>query len=337
MRKLATIQRVEDVLPIEGADRIEKIKIKGWYCVAQKGEFKPGDLCYYMEIDSLLPNTPQFSFLLKGTSLKKSIEDGKEIEGIRLKTKKLLGQISQGLAMPLSTFPEMTVRDIGTDVSPQLGIHKYQAPIPSELLGEMKGKAPGFIPKTEEERVQNVLELIEKYKGQRFYKTSKLDGESSSIFKHDGEFGVCGHELEYIDNDKTIFWKLARQYDLQNKLTEGFAIQAETVGEGIQKNRLGLKGKDLYVFYVFDINKWQYLKLDDMLLFVKDLGLKTVPILDDNFILNHTCDELITMADGTSPLNPTCLQEGIVFRLYDSTEKISFKSISNQYLLKWGL
>jgi RNA ligase (TIGR02306 family) len=337
MRKLASIQRIEEIQPIEGADNIEKIRIQGWWCVSKKGEFKIHDLCMYFEIDSLLPNIPQFSFLSKGSTLKKSlIENGKEVEGFRLKTVKLRGQISQGLALPLSSFPEIKNQEIGFDVSQQLEIHKYEPPIPVHLSGEVKGLFPGIIPKTDEERVQNCIELLEKYKGQRFYISSKLDGSSSTFFKDD-EFGVCGHNIEFKENDKTIFWKLAKQYDLKNRLPNGFAIQAETAGEGIQSNRLKLKGVDLYAFYVFDIKKWQYLKLDDMLLFIKDIGLKTVPILDDNFILNHTCEELLKMADGPSPLNPSCLQEGIVFRLYDSFEKISFKAVSNAYLLKWGL
>ena len=337
MRTLASIQRVEEILPIEGADSIEKIRIQGWWCVSKKGEFKVQDPCLYFQIDSLLPNIPQFSFLLKGNSLKKSIiEDGKEVEGFRLKTIKLRGQISQGLALPLSSFPEIVVKEIGADVTQQIGVYKFDPPIPVHLSGERKGLLPGIIPKTDEERIQTCTELLEKYRGQRFYITSKIDGTSSTFYK-DGELGVCGHNIEFKENDKTIFWRLAKQYDLQNKLPDGFAIQAETAGGGIQSNRIKLKGVDIYVFYVFDIKKWQYLKLDDMLLFVKELGLKTVPILDDNFILNHTCDEILKKADNPSPLNPLCLQEGIVFRLYDSLEKISFKAISNEYLLKWGL
>jgi RNA ligase (TIGR02306 family) len=338
MRKLASIQRIEEVLPIEGADAIEKIRIQGWWCVTQKGNFKPQDLCLYFEVDSLLPNIPQFSFLSKGNTLKKSIiEDGKEVIGFRLKTIRLRGQISQGLALPLFQFPEITDREIGTEVTKQIGVYRYEPPIPVHLAGEMKGLLPGIIPKTDEERVQNCLSLLNKYKGQRFYLTSKIDGTSSTFYKSDGIFGACGHSLEFIENDKNIFWKLANRYNLKEKLPDGYAIQAETAGEGIQSNRIKLKGVDLYVFYVFDIKKQQYLKLDDMLSFVKGLGLKTVPILNDNFILNHTCDELLKMADIPSPLNPQLLQEGTVFRLYDSLEKISFKALSNEYILKWGL
>ena len=338
MRKLATIQKIEEILPIEGADLIEKVRIKGWHCVALKGEFKPGDLCCYFEIDSLVPNIPAFSFLSKGLTLKKVlIDNGKEVEGYRIKTKKLLGQISQGLAMPLSTFPQVTSTEIGTDVSELLDVYKFERPIPFELAGEMKGEFPGFIPKTDEERVQNCLDLLEKHKGQRFFLTEKIDGTSSTYFKRDNEFGVCGHGLEFKENEKTIFWRLANKYSLRDRLTDGFAVQAETAGEGIQSNRLKIKGVDLFVFYVINIDTWEYLKPEDMKLFVKDLGLKTVPIIDENFILNHSCDEIIKLADGPSVMTPSLPKEGIVFRLYDSKEKITFKVLSNEYLLKYGL
>jgi RNA ligase (TIGR02306 family) len=337
IRKLASIQRIEEIQSIEGADNIEKIRIQGWWCVSKKDEFKINDLCLYFEIDSLLPNVSQFSFLSRGNSLKKSIiENGKEVEGFRLKTIKLRGQLSQGLALPLCLFPEIKTYEIGTDVSQQIGVYKYELPIPVYLSGEIKGAFPGIIPKTDEERIQNCIKLLEKYKGQRFYLSSKIDGTSSTFYKNE-EFGVCGHNVEFKENEKNIFWRLAKKYDLKNKFPDGFAIQAETAGENIQGNRIKLKGTDIYVFYVFDIKKWQYLKLDDMKSFVKELGLKTVPILDENFILNHTCDELLEIADNSSPLNSQHLQEGIVFRLYDSLEKISFKVLSNKYLLKWGL
>ena len=55
MRKLASIQKIWDVVPIENADAIELVKVLGWQCVAKKGEFNKGDLCIYFEIDSFLP------------------------------------------------------------------------------------------------------------------------------------------------------------------------------------------------------------------------------------------------------------------------------------------
>jgi RNA ligase (TIGR02306 family) len=342
MRTLVSIQEVATVLPIPEADAIEVLtmKNKGWSCVVKKDQFKPKDLCVYHEIDSLLPNVPQYAFLANGNNLKKSIiENGTEVEGYRLKTIRLRGQISQGLALPLSEFEGIIPKDcaIDTDLTQLLNVFKYEAPIPVCLAGELKGAYPGFLSKTDENRIQQDISPLEKLKGQRFYLTSKIDGTSSTFYKYENVFGACGHRWEYKESEKNIFWKLAQRYNLKDKFPNGFGVQGETAGEGIQKNRLKLKGVDFYGFYVVDIEKGEYLKLDDMKHFMKELGLKTVPIIEENFILNHTSEELLKMADMPSPLNPNLPQEGLVFRLYDSLQKVSFKVISNEYLIKHGL
>ena len=66
MRKLASIQRIWNIEPIEGADRIELAHVLGWQCVVDKGQFKPMDLAVYFEVDSFLPVRPEFEFLSAG-------------------------------------------------------------------------------------------------------------------------------------------------------------------------------------------------------------------------------------------------------------------------------
>ena len=339
MRKLASIQKIEEVAPIEGADLIEKVRVLGWWVVVKKDyNFKPGDLCVYFEIDSLLPDIPQFSFLAKGSKLKKSvIEDGTVVEGYRLKTVKLRGQLSQGLVLPLSEFPFLPTTILGHDLTADFKVYKYDPPLPACLSGEARGHLPGFIPKTDEDRIQSFPDLLEQFKGHRFYVTVKMDGTSCTCYKMEDDFGVCGRTLNFIESNNNTFWNIAHRYNLRDKLPNGFAIQAECCGEGIQKNRHVLKGQDLYIFYVYNILQGEYLKLDDMTSFAKDLGMKTVPILNDNFVLDHTVDELMALADGPFPYNPSVPREGLVYRLYDCSSKITFKTISNEYLLKYGL
>ena len=83
-RKLASVQYVHDIYPIEGADHVEAIGVLGWKCVAKKGEFKVGDWCVYFEIDSFLPIDDRFEFL-RASSFKNSDLLG---EGFRLKTQR---------------------------------------------------------------------------------------------------------------------------------------------------------------------------------------------------------------------------------------------------------
>ena len=113
-RKLASIVEISKVSPIEGADRLEvaEMKGKGWKVVVQKGEFHVGDIACYFEIDAFLdPNDERYSFL-KERCLRKFVSKGGNVlrEGIKIKTIKLRGQISQGLLMPIDKFPEISKR-----------------------------------------------------------------------------------------------------------------------------------------------------------------------------------------------------------------------------------
>lgn len=72
MRKLASIQMIKSLEAIEGADAIEKATVLGWQLVVKKGDFMAGDLCVYCEIDSLMPERPEFEFLkLRGMRIKR--------------------------------------------------------------------------------------------------------------------------------------------------------------------------------------------------------------------------------------------------------------------------
>lgn len=181
-RKLASIQKVREVKPIKNADAIEVARVNNWDVVVKKGEYKPGDLCVYCEVDSFLPEKPEFEFLRKSSYKKMG-----DVGGFRLKTIKMRGQISQGLLLPLSVLnsdetPYSGVWVEGDDVTEMLGIVKYEPPIPAELAGKMKGNFPSFVVKTDEERIQNMTDEFEQIKklqreqGVKFYETEKLDG-----------------------------------------------------------------------------------------------------------------------------------------------------------------
>lgn len=220
----------------------------------------------------------------------------------------------------------------GTDLTDAIGVVKYEPPVLACISGEVIGVFPGFLHKTDEERIQNLN--VADFQGKHFYVTEKVDGTSSTFYKMDNYFGVCGRTMNFKEVETNTFWKLAHQYNLNEKLQEGFSIQGEVAGESIQGNPLKLSGQKLFVFYVYDINKAEYLTLENTELFCKELGLTTVPIIDRDFIINHTMDELLNLANRKSIINPNMILEGIVFRLKENTQKISFKIISNEYLLK---
>lgn len=329
-RKLASIKKIDDIQPIEGADKIELVTVGGWKVVVAKDvNHKIGDLVIYCEIDSFLPIKEEFEFLRK-SSYKKMGDQ----EGFRLKTIKLRGQVSQGLILPIHVLSVLEMVSEGQDVTEMLGIVKYEPPIPAELSGKVKGLFPSFLRKTDEERIQNLSSEIENWKDNTFYVTEKLDGSSATFYYKDGEFGVCSRNLELLETEDNTFWKVARQLDLENRMRDfdlNISLQGELIGEGIQGNPYKIKGQTVRFFNVFDINNQEYYDLIMFKAICNRFGVETVPVLEEKFELPDNVEIILKYAEAKSELNPTFDREGVVIRSLD--RKISFKAISNKFLL----
>ena len=338
-RKLASVRVISNIQPIPNADKIELVTVDGWNVVVAKDVgHKVGDLVIYCEIDSFLPIREEFEFLRKSSYKKMG-----DVEGFRLRTVKLRGQVSQGLILPMSVLnpPDTNIYVTpfeGLDVTKMLDIVKYEPPIPAELAGKVKGVFPSFIPKTDGERIQNLTKEYEEWKYQskhQFYVTEKLDGSSATFYVKDGEFGVCSRNLELLETEGNTFWKVARELDLENKmksLGKNISLQGELIGEGIQGNPYKLKGQTIRFFTGYDIDKQERLNLRDFIVILELLGLQSVPILSIEFFLPDSVEQLLQQAEGKSVLNPDTEREGVVVRSMDGS--ISFKAISNTFLLK---
>ncbi len=350
MRKLASIQLVNEVEPIANADAIEKLHVLGWWVVAKKGDFRPGDRVVYIEIDSLLPERPEFEFLRASSYRPAVMEDGVQIQpaGFRIKTVRLRGQVSQGICLPLSVLPPEAPTAEGDDVTEVMDIRKYEPPLPVGMGGKVKGGFPGFLAKTDEMRVQVLLPVLERNRGKTFYVTEKLDGTSFTAFLRDGTFGVCTRNLWMDERDETnIHIRVAKKLKLEEKLQaiqakHGFqpAIQGEVIGPAIQGNKYKLASADLYVFNVYDIGASRLVEHRRMLDILEEIGLKGVPQLGTT-VLDHSVDQLIELSVGPSQLNAKTEREGIVLRPlteeYDSDigGRLSFKAINPKFLLKY--
>lgn len=326
MRKLASIRKIAAVRPIPEADAIECVTVDGWEVVAKKGEYQVGDLVIYLEIDSWVPNHLA-PFLSKG----KEPREFNTVKGERLRTVKLRGQISQGLILPYATLGRIAAE--GEDVSEKLGIQKWERPISAQLAGLAKGNFPSFIPKTDQERIQNCKEVLED-REELYEVTIKLDGSSFTAYHRDGEVGVCSRNLELKESDSNAFWRVARKYGVLDLLAQegNYAIQGELIGPGIQGNQEKLDDIDMYVYDVFDINTQSYLNALDRYALVDKLKLKHVPILGYNKQAPEDLQAALKYAEGTS-LNPAVNREGVVFKS-TRNPSLSFKAISNSWLLK---
>jgi len=340
MRKLATVQTITAIDPIEGADAIEVASIQGWKVVVKKGEHNVGDKVVYLEIDSWVPNCIA-PFLSKNTP---RVYEG--VPGERLKTIRLRGQISQGLVLPLSVVPQsyglaFSAND-GEDLTELLNIKKWEAQIPANLAGVSRGSFPCFLHKTDEERIQNIADLLPSMIGITFAVHEKLDGSSMTVYNNGGDFGVCSRNLNLKETDENSFWQIARKYNLREVLPEGYCIQGELIGPGVQKNRYGLCELDLYVFNVYDIVGAKYLDDADAKAFARGIGLKWVPHVWNRTITETTTvDELLEFAEGKSLIGNQVEREGVVYRPLKEMEmrklgRLSFKTISNKFLLGGG-
>ena len=337
MRKLASIQRIKVLEPIEGADAIEKATVLGWQLVVKKGDYQVGDLCIYVEIDSILPEKPEYEFLRN--------------KHFRIKTIRLRGQISQGICFPLSFLsPDFEIIE-DADCTEDLEIIKYEMPIPAHLSGLIKGPFPSFIPKTDETRVQILQTMLDKYAGTQCYITEKLDGSSATFYLKNGEFGVCSRNLELLDDDKNSFWKVAKEMKLEEKLRSmdgNFALQGELVGEGIQGNKLKIKGQTVFFFNIFDIDKHDFMSFENLKQTLKTLDLPFVPVLSENYILENDIQKIVERANVKTTLNPLAWAEGIVIRPLteildreftnelDFGGRITFKAINPEFLIKYS-
>jgi RNA ligase (TIGR02306 family) len=337
MRKMATIRQINALNPIEGADAIECATIGGWKVVVKKGEFRVGDRAVYCEIDSWIP-TEIASFLSKG-------KEPREFEGIRgerLRTVKLRGQLSQGLLLNLDqVIPQTNSFVEGEDVSDVLGIVKWEMPMNAQLAGMARGNFPSEIPKTDQERAQNLVGEIRAAAetGAEFEVTEKLEGSSMTVYLIDGEFGVCSRNLDLKETEGNTFWQVARRDNIEAKIRNLFgdkdvAIQGELIGPGIQGNIYRLIQPEFRVFDVYDVFGGGYISPAFRRALVEKMGLLHVPVLHtDRNLGTGAVEEILQFAEGKSVMGDITgpEREGIVFKQVHGG--MSFKAISNKYLL----
>ena len=378
MRKLVTKRTISELKPIEGADNIVAAVVDGWEVVVKKGEFNQGDECVFFEIDSFLPaNDPRYEFLHK-TGIKQV--DG--IGRIRLRSVRLRKQLSQGLALPISLFPEVLSNEELEDYSEVLNVTKYERPEPK--APGAAGNFPTWIRKTDEERIQNIQRTYERdYSDVEFVPTLKLDGTSTTLSfllpnqadkwlvdnnevvdgdsvtttEDDvsnqapkfinvdkdgivGQFILCSRNLMIRINPDSHYTKAVQPYmdalaKMATDLGESIALQGETMGEGIQGNPEQFSKYEFFAFNLYSIDRGEYFSFEKAQELLNKYGIQTVPVLGEPvkvFKEFKTVNDFLTHAEGKS-INAK-IREGVVWKSVGITPPVSFKAISNEFLLK---
>lgn len=358
MRKLASVQKILDIQPIEGADAIVVATIQGWKVVVKKDQFKVGDLCVYCEIDSVLPDKPEFEFLrskkfrIRTIKLRKQISQGIvfSFEDLKLNKSKYKEYDDLTSILEVTKYDpevEVKVQEYRTHKNPILNKFYYYRYLAvkfyKNLLGlDYKNKPfPEFIPKTEETRIQNLTGALSRNEGVDCYIMEKLEGSSSTIYLNKGKFGVCSRNLDLHKKLNDVRWSFIEKWDIEKRLIEfakgrNIAIQGELIGPKIQGNIYELKEPKIIFFSLYFIDEQRYATYNEFIEFHYATELEIVPLIDCNFKLTSNIDELVKLSTDKSYLNIKTLREGIVIRSKEliNGEIFSCKAISPEYLLK---
>ena len=356
MRKLATIRRIAEIRPIENADKICHYRVDGWWVVDTVDKFQVGDLALYFEIDAWCPHELA-PFLSKG----KEPREYNGVKGERLKTVKLRGAVSQGLLLPIPTeLNDPTQFTEGMDVTELLGVQKWEPPIPAQLRGKIAGIFPSWLRKTDEDRIQNCFKDVSPRLNESWVIEEKVDGSSMTvgyrkcdfILDKDGqpipeEFVVCSRNLSLkLEDEDNTFVRIAKESSIQDAMKaygRNLGISGELIGEGIQGNKYDIKGHRWLVFNIFDVDTGKYVSAKERQFIIRDLvalgaTIEQVPVITavgTKLLDGLSVDDFLEMAEGKSTLNPKTEREGLVFKNQTDPD-ISFKAISNRWLLKTG-
>ena len=219
---------------------------------------------------------------------------------------------------------------------------------------DKKAGWPAWVAKTDEERVQNMPWILENKNP--WVATEKIDGTSTTftmkrvktrfLKKEKFEFYICSRNVVFDKPDKSCFYdtnvyvEMAEKYNVEATLQEilrnrpdleWVTLQGETYGQGIQKREYSLKEHNFmgFNFITSAEGRWDSKRASKLMM---KYGIPWVPIVDENFILPDTVDELLAIATGDSVIDGK-MREGLVFRSQDGVQ--SFKAVSNEFLLRF--
>lgn len=355
--RLAYIDVIQSVSKHPNADSLYIARVQGWdviinlasmFGVDATEESVVGQKIVYIQIDSIMP------VAFKSQSIWKYLSE--TYMGMKVKSTKIRGMYSQGAILDFATlkkvFPELELESlpVDTNITNMLGIVKYYSTDDLEnpaTTGSAIKPFPEFLEKTDQIRLQAQMRIIKNIEHDRlFTATQKYDGQSVQWFVNNGVVGVCSRNYElniYSDsNSNKNFRAMNHKYDLLNKLKaygRNISVQTEMYGTNINANRHKLNRVDIAVFNVFDIDNKKYLTHAEAWRIAGELGLPTVAVVFENKpLISHNIDQWLELANQQKySHDPEILAEGIVVCNSDNGPYVSFKVISQEYLVKHKL
>ena len=336
--KLASIEIVKRILPHENADSLELCEVLGYTCIVRKGDFVAGQPVILIQPDTVLPDTSWAEIFRKKSN--------------RVKAVKLRGVWSFGIVLDPYQIPEtkhnlkgLLIPDhTGNDISELLGVTKYEPPAPQDLSAA--GYLPTGLPKTDEERYQNLISELPY--GENVDVTLKIDGQSATYYcfrsqndlgEWNWETGICSRSLRIKPECDNNYTRIERKYNILEKLKAyceyhnvALALRGEIYGQGIQAfdaNPHAKKPLDFAAFSIYNMDRHEYEGPNDFHYFEKVCSsfvgpIPTVPTIERQVVL--TPELIEKYARGIDKIDGKRF-EGVVIKY----GKTSFKVINLSY------
>jgi RNA ligase (TIGR02306 family) len=347
------IETIREIKPHPNADRLEIAVVQGWDCITSKGQFAPGDKCVYIGIDAVLSES----------LVEQVFKDSKvKPHNGRIRAIKLRGTVSYGLLLDVKLYTELQRLPVGTEVSKELGVAKFEPPQQGApcFKGQQQKKKllhPDFPVYT---HIQHLKKYCDVFTSEDIVVvTSKIHGTNVrasrckcvndtwwkralsfiGFRKNKWEFIVGSHNVELKTYKETAFYKenvyqkIADELDLKSKLKNGEILYGEIFGPGIQKGYD--YGQKKLAFRAFDLMRdGVFVDWDDLVSWCKEHGIETVPEL---YRGKYDAELVRQLATGASTFPNTPVKEGVVVRTekeaYRGNVRAILKEINPDYLL----
>jgi len=317
-----------NIQPVPNSDNLSMAKIEGYNVIWNHNEnpygmdrpYREQDEIILVLEDSVVPeNDPRWAYLG---------------EHRRIKAKRLRGVFSMAVITP--SKPEFS---LGQDVREQLGITRYTPPEPVTTGGDNE-KDPGFLPHyTDIASLRRYEDIF--VPGEQVIVTEKLDGANGRWLYKDGRLWVGSHSCIKSPTSNTVWWRVAKQLDLEKKLEafENIAIYGEVYGY-VQSLRYGAKPGEvmLAVFDAMDVRTRTYFDHDKLEQLCKVLELPMVPVIYNGPFI---ADVVKGIAEGKTTIKGgDNIREGVVIKPVNERfderlgGRVILKYVSEQYLLK---
>ena len=335
--------------PHPNADRLEVARIGDYQAIVPKGQFVTGDLAAYVQEASIVPAELLEQMGLTGRLAGPNAD--------RVKAVRLRGILSQGLLVPARA--EWT---LGQDVSDELGITKYEPPVPTHMGGTMVG-AVGYALRYDIENIKRYPDVL--VDGEHVVFTEKIHGTWTQLgvvapqAAHPvlGRLAVTSKGLGARDllfdpnaeaNATNLYLRVARVTDVLGRLghrSESTFVLGETYGVqdlryGADPSRDETLGFRVFDVYVGSPGSGRYLDDAELDAFCEEYEFERVPVL---FRGEFSRDRVADFTSGRESVSGTqChMREGIVIRPTRERRdaalgRVQLKSVSDAYLLRKG-